>query len=120
MQLLNDNNYSEAVMGTIEFQISYDNRQTSRETVVQLIDNVINTLNTRYKELNSSEFDIHFHLDNIEDQVWFELNGLIHLAFERYNKKRTPMFIVHNYLTSEELDRFSVLTTIISEEAFKE
>jgi len=119
MQLLNDKNYSEAVMGTIEFQISYDNKQTSREVIVNLIDNAVNTLNTRYKELNSSGFDIHFHLDNIEDQVWFELNGLIHLAVERCNRRKTPLFIVHNYLTSEELDRFSALTTTISEETFK-
>lgn len=120
MQQLSDNDYNQAVMGTIDFQISYDNKQTSRKTIVRLINDAINTLNTKYKELNSNGFDIHFHLDNIEDEIWFELNGLIHLSFERYNKEKTPLFIIHNYLTSKELDRFSILTSIISKETSKE
>lgn len=114
------NDYNEIVMGTIDFQISYDKNNKPRLTIVQLINDVIDTLNTRYKVLNSENFDIYFHLDNIEDQVWFELNGLIHEAYNRRNKQVTPLSVIHSYLTDDELNRFTTLSKCISKEASPE
>ncbi|MHA2109599.1 MAG: hypothetical protein ACW99R_17970 [Candidatus Hodarchaeales archaeon] len=112
--------YDEQVMGTIDFQISYDKDKIPTKSIVQLIQRIINDLNTENEPMCNDHFDIHFRLDNIENQVWYKLNGLIHTAYERRNKKLTPAQVIDNYLTKDELKQFTDLTLQISKEAFRE
>lgn len=106
--------YNESVMGSIDFQIDFDKDKTYRKTIVQLITDVIDSLNVKHREFNGENVAIHFHLDNIEDQVWFELNGLIQEAHNRRNKEMPPLQVIHNYLDKDELERFSTLSKLIS------
>jgi hypothetical protein len=108
--------YNEAVMGSIDFQFSFKNSNVSRHTIVQLIDDVIKALNDKYKGFDDENIDAHFHLENIEDEVWYELNGLIHEAYKRWNKEKPPLQVIHDYLSATQLDRFSVLTDKIAKE----
>lgn len=114
----NKDDYDTTVMGSIDFQISYDKKQVQRQTVVQIIETIINTINSKYNSM-SDKIDVHFHLNTLgfEDDLWFELNGLIHTAQERFSNTKNTNFLVSNYLNSEELDRFTYLISLISKEA---
>lgn len=102
--------YNKAVMGSIEFMIGYDGNLIPRREIVNLIDESITTLNESNKVIMGDNFEIYFHLDNIEDETWHELNSLVRLAYNRRNREMSPVRVVHHYLTSKELDRFSRLT----------
>lgn len=103
--------YNEQIMGAIDFIISYDKDIVPDKDVTHLIKDIVETLNDKYKHMN-----IHFRVSDIENQTWFELNGLVQLAHNRRNQQLPPLHIVNSYLTNSELSRFMVLSHQLSDE----
>lgn len=108
--------YNTAVMGTIDFMIGYDGNIIPPSEIIELLDVSIAELNASHEAMKGDNLEIYFHLDNIEDETWHELNSLVRLAYKRRNDEMPPVRVIHHYLTTEELDRFSLLTDRLTKE----
>ncbi len=113
--------YNEQVMGTINFVISYDKNKNPRHTIVQLIENIIKNLNVENEPMCNDNFDVHFSVGLLENDIWYELNGLIQEAYNKRNQDIPQYKVINRYLNREQLKRFNTLSNVvISKEAFKE
>lgn len=107
--------YNEQITGTINFIFGYNKDIVPNKEINQLINEIITILNEEYSNLG-----LYFEKGEVENQKWFELNGLVQLAHDRRNQQLSPVRILTTYLTNGELYRLSVLGRQISEETSNE
>ncbi len=110
---MTNNQYNAQIMGTVNFVVSFDKDKSPESTIVKLINNIIDDLNTENEPMCNDNFDIHFSVGLLEDEVWYELNGLIQEAYQKRNEDMPQHKAITKYLSEEQLERFKTLSKII-------
>ena len=107
------NQYNAQIMGTVNFVVSFDKDMNPENTIVTLVSNIIDDLNTENEPMCNDNFDIHFSVGLLEDEVWYELNGLIQEAYQKRNKDMPQHKVITKYLSKKQLKRFNTLSQVI-------